>query len=109
MFLARSVFGCTITEICERLPAWEIPYWVAYYRRSPWGDEWAQTGVVSSIIANAHRDTKRQKKPFSPEDFMPGGRRKRKKKQMSPEQIQAEFNRFLAAASSPHSSVRVNK
>lgn len=93
MFLARSVFGCTLTEVMERLPAWEYPYWLALYCRSPWGDEWLRTGLLASITANVHRDSKKQKKPWKPTDFMPNfdtddGRKKvRRKRVQSPAEM----------------------
>lgn len=39
-------------------------------------------GRICSIIANAHRDSKKRSKPYSEEDFMSG-----KKKGLTPEQM----------------------
>jgi len=35
-------------------------------------DRWAHTSLVCALIANAHRDPKKQR-PFKPEDFNPYG------------------------------------
>lgn len=33
--------------------------------------DWRQTSFLITVIANAHRDEKKRKRPFYPEDFMP--------------------------------------
>ena len=38
-----------------------------------------RAGVIASVVANAHRDTKKRKKPFQPKDFMPEFDRERSK------------------------------
>jgi hypothetical protein len=50
----------------------EFTEWMAYYRLEPWGDAVADLrhGVLSSLIANANRDSKSRPQPFSPEDFI---------------------------------------
>lgn len=50
----------------------EFTEWIAYYSIEPFGEEWAQAGMISSTIANAARDPKKKKEPFMPDDFMPG-------------------------------------
>ena len=47
--------------------------WIEFWQLEPFGDEWAQTGMVSSIFANAHRG--RNSMAYKPSDFMPGKRR----------------------------------
>lgn len=46
---------------------------MAYYNLEPFGEERGdlRSGIVASTIANANRDTRKQRKPFKPEDFMP--------------------------------------
>lgn len=39
-----------------------------HYRKSPWGDEWLQTAVISAASANANPYRKRAAKV---EDYMP--------------------------------------
>lgn len=45
--------------------------WIAFYELHPFGMENWNAGVIASTIANAHRDVKKRKKPFTPSDFMP--------------------------------------
>ncbi len=44
-------------------------------------------GVVASVVANVNRDPKKKREPFTPQDFMPQGAPKPKKKQAVEEQI----------------------
>jgi hypothetical protein len=46
---------------------------MAYYSIEPWGPERADlnAGIITSTLANIHRDSKRRPEPFSPADFMP--------------------------------------
>ena len=57
----------------EQLSSKDFAEWMAYYAVEPFGEERAdlRNAIVASTIANAYRDTKRTKKPFSPGDFMP--------------------------------------
>lgn len=50
----------------------EFTEWLAYYGIEPWGEEPANLrhGIATSILANAHRDAKKQATPFKPQDFM---------------------------------------
>jgi len=45
--------------------------WIAYAKLEPFGDEWRQTGLIASVIAETHRDADQRSQPFTPEDFMP--------------------------------------
>lgn len=51
----------------------EFAEWAQFYELEPWGEERAdiRSGIVASTIANANRDAKKRKKPFTVEDFMP--------------------------------------
>ncbi len=51
----------------------EFAEWMAYYSIEPFGEEPANLrhGILTSVLANAHRDAKKQPQPFKPEDFMP--------------------------------------
>lgn len=46
---------------------------MAFYSLEPWGTEVEdlRAGIVASVVANANRDPKKQRKPFKPQDFMP--------------------------------------
>jgi hypothetical protein len=73
------------------------------YRLEPWGEERAdlRSGIVASVIANVHRNPKKQRKPCQPVDFMPdfAGERKRKKDDtvLTPEQSVAAVEMLLAS------------
>jgi hypothetical protein len=45
---------------------------MAYYQLEPFGVERddLRSGIIAATIANSNRDPKKQKKPFTPEDFM---------------------------------------
>lgn len=47
--------------------------WVAFYRLEPFGPEAAyhRTAILSSLLANINRDSKKKPEPFTPADFMP--------------------------------------
>lgn len=40
-----------------------------------------RSGIVASVIANCHRDPKKRKKAFKPEDFMPQDKKEKGQKQ----------------------------
>lgn len=63
----------TVRELLARVDSRELSEWMAYYRLEPWGTqvEDLRTGIVSATVANANRDPKKQRKPYSPKDFMP--------------------------------------
>ena len=63
----------TVRELLARIDSHELTEWAAYFNLEPWGtetDDW-RAGMVASTIANVNRDSKRQRKPFVPQDFMP--------------------------------------
>lgn len=53
------------------MPATLLTEWIAYYTLEPFGEERAdlRAGVLASLLANIHRDPKRQRNPFEPGDF----------------------------------------
>ena len=46
-------------------------------------ETWNHTASIMAIIANANRDSKKQKRPFSADDFNPYAIKKRKKEEDS--------------------------
>ena len=44
-------------------------------------------GLICATLANIHRDTKKQRKPYVPADFMPTGERKKPNKKQTAEQM----------------------
>lgn len=51
----------------------EFTEWMIYSKLEPFGEERAdlRAGIIAANIANAHRDRKKQPKPFTAFDFMP--------------------------------------
>lgn len=51
----------------------EFVDWLAYYQVEPWGDVRGDlhAALVAAIIANANRDPKKRRKPYTPGEFMP--------------------------------------
>ena len=70
----------TVAELLSRVSSRELSEWMVYYEQEPFGEERGdlRAGIVASTVANANRDPKKQKKPFTAQDFMPsfegGGR-----------------------------------
>lgn len=65
--------GCTVRELLHRIDSKELTEWMAFYQLEPWGadvDDW-RAGMIASTVANVHRDPKKRREPFSPQDFMP--------------------------------------
>lgn len=60
-------------ELLERADSRELAEWQAYYRLEPFGSERGdiQAGIVASTVANVNRDSKKRRKPYRPDDFMP--------------------------------------
>ncbi len=51
----------------------EYVEWQEYYQVEPWGEERddLRSGILTSVLANVHRDVKRRPTPYEPVDFMP--------------------------------------
>lgn len=64
-----TLFGCSLSELGERLPASEFYLWWAYYQLEPWGFHASDylAGVQSSTFANFSGNAKKQ---LNPSDFM---------------------------------------
>lgn len=58
--------------MADRIDSREFTQWMVYYSIEPWGEEPTDLrhGILSSLIANANRDEKKQREPFEPKDFM---------------------------------------
>ena len=74
----------------------EFAEWMAYYEIEPFGEERAdwRAGMIAATIANIFRDTKKRRKPYKPQDFMP--KLEEKREQTWQEQLQ--IVRMLNAA-----------
>ncbi len=60
-------------ELLERIDSAEITSWQLYAEMEPFGEERAdlRAGIIAALIANANRDPKKHREPFTPRDFMP--------------------------------------
>lgn len=63
----------TVGELGRRMSSRELTEWMAFFRLEPWGTEVEdrRAALITSTVANAFRDTKKQRRPFTIEDFMP--------------------------------------
>lgn len=63
----------TVDELLSSMSARELSDWIAFARVEPFGEERAdlRSGIIASVIANAHRDRKKRAQPYTPADFMP--------------------------------------
>lgn len=65
--------GIPIAELQERISSHDFAeYWV-HFQLDPWGleREDLRAGIVASTIANANRDPKKRRRPWTPDQFMP--------------------------------------
>ena len=93
----------TVTRLLAETTSAELSEWVAFYGLEPFGPERGdlQAGVVAATVANVNRDAKKQKRPYSAQDFMPkfkgggGGERERP----TPEQLRQKWEMVVAAMS----------
>lgn len=55
------------------MSAAELAGWRQFYDLEPWGwqADCYRAGIVAALLANIHRDTRRQPFPFKPLDFVP--------------------------------------
>lgn len=63
----------TVGELLSRISSRELSEWAAYFRLEPWGcevEDW-RFGMLASVIANVNRDSKKRRRPYEPQDFMP--------------------------------------
>jgi hypothetical protein len=91
----------TVAELLSRTTSRELSEWMVYYELEPFGEERGdlRAGIVASTVANVNRDPKKQKKPYSPQDFLPkfdqggaGG-----KAALSPEALRRKWEMVVAA------------
>ncbi len=63
----------TVRELLNRVDSKELTEWAAFFALEPWGaevEDW-RAGMVAATVANANRDEKKRRKPYTPRDFMP--------------------------------------
>ena len=59
--------------LLQDMPAPLLIEWMAYFEIEPFGETMAdlRAGVQASLLANIHRDDKKQREPYQPGDFFP--------------------------------------
>lgn len=69
-----AIGGVTVGELQRRMSASEFEEWKIFYQLEPFGELRAdlRAGTIAAITANAHRDAKKRRQPFTPRDFMAG-------------------------------------
>ena len=77
----------------------EFGEWIAHDRRNPIGQDWLQTGIICSTVANmitaAVGGKKGRRKLWKPTDFMPVTE---VKERQTPAEMEAVFRRATALA-----------
>ena len=71
----------------------QLSEWVAFYSLEPFGQEWLQTGTISAIIAETHRNKKLKSDPYQAEDFIP----REKDPDPSPDELKDKARMIFAA------------
>lgn len=63
----------TVREMLSRIDAHELTEWLAYYRIEPFGESVAdqRMGIQAALLANINRDSKHNREPYRPTDFIP--------------------------------------
>ncbi len=64
---------------------------MAYARVEPFGEDWARSALLCSVVANANCG--RPGRRFDPADFMPGGRQL--EEEQSPDEMKASIRAFV--------------
>ena len=88
----------TVTRLLAETTSAELTEWGVFYEMEPFGPERGdlQAGIVAATVANVNRDAKKQKKPYSAQDFMPkfeeGGKGKAEK---TPEELRRKWERVV--------------
>jgi hypothetical protein len=73
----------------------EFLEWGYYYRLEPFGEPWARSAMIGSILANQWRDSDTD--PIMPRDLMPG---RKKPKPMSDAQLRKAMRRWYEITNS---------
>lgn len=65
------------------------------------GHDWDQTASILALLAETNRDPKKRYRPFTPADFHPLHRRKRKRRDLSEADMQAQLEFFAGKKFGP--------
>jgi hypothetical protein len=80
--------------LLEELSGTQLREWEVYYQTKPFGTQlgFYQSGIISSVLGNVNRDSKKTPTPFKPEDFIPHAYRMDKPKKQGIETMKALLN-----------------
>jgi hypothetical protein len=79
-FFLSTRFGRTVAELKREMSYAEFVHHVAYKRLHPWGDDWLQAGTIAQ---SAHSAPHVKFTHRSPDKFIPGGNRIRKRQSVA--------------------------
>ncbi|MEZ4714310.1 MAG: DUF4035 domain-containing protein [Caldilineaceae bacterium] len=70
--MTLAIGGCTVAELQSRMGQTEFLDWLEYYQVEPFGEVRAEMrmGMLASVLANIHRDSKKKPEAYSPKEFM---------------------------------------
>jgi hypothetical protein len=65
--------GKTVGQLLAEISSLELTEWRAYAVLEPFGEPLADQrhGIALAALANLHRDPRRRRDPYQPEDFIP--------------------------------------
>lgn len=89
----------TVTQLLAATTSGELTEWMAFYQMEPFGAERGdlQAGIVAATVANVNRDPKKQKKPYSAQDFMPKFQGGAGKTEKTPDELRRKWEMIVAA------------
>jgi hypothetical protein len=60
-----------VDAVLTELSARKIREWEAFFLLEPFGQEWQQTALLASLIAETNRDHEKREEPYALEEFLP--------------------------------------
>ena len=103
--LALRLGWANVDQMLRNMSSQQLSEWMAFYELEPFGEdrEEARIGQVVQVLANANRDSKKRKTPYSLEDVVlkPCGDMFQKKAEKKPQSWQSMklLAEILSAAS----------
>jgi hypothetical protein len=93
----------TVSRLLAETTSAELTEWMAFYQLEPFGPERGdlQAGIVAATVANVNRDAKKQKKPYSAQDFMPKFEGAERKEKRTPDELRRKWEMVVAAFGGP--------
>ena len=67
--LCRMAGRLDVDQMLEEISPEQMDEWIAYYYTEPWGEEWLQSSLLCSIVANMFVSDR--SKALEPDAFVP--------------------------------------